>query len=142
MKSIRDALLRDNVKCLGIWFVIVAACIFFLCSTMLDLDERSYFGMFFLNYIITILYTVVVFFTAFNRHKWRLSQSKVDYTVLMLILWFISAFALNRVMNIFDDSVLWLCIVLVLSCVSLVLTLLLEDLPPFLKHISGFFLGI
>ncbi|RXF67440.1 XrtN system VIT domain-containing protein [Arcticibacter tournemirensis] len=142
MKTLREALLKDNITSLGIWLTFISAIVFLLCGTLENRNEGGDFSVFFLNYAITIVYSLVVLITAFKRYKWGLSKSKIDYTIFMLILWLISAFALNRVMNVFDDSVTWLSILLVLSCTSLALTPFLEYLLPAFEHFICFFVSI
>ncbi|WP_207535652.1 XrtN system VIT domain-containing protein [Desertivirga arenae] len=137
-----STLKQDSIIYTGIWMAIISGLIL-LAGTCVEVsNEDSLLAFFFLNYVATVIYTIIVFSTALNRHGWRLSKSKIDYTVIMLILWFISAFALNRLMNVFDDSVQWLSILLVMCCMALIGALFIKDLPLPLKHITFFILGL
>ncbi|WP_207420301.1 XrtN system VIT domain-containing protein [Desertivirga brevis] len=142
MKKLITNLQQDLITSTGIWMIIFSSLIL-LASTLIEMkNPEGHHGMFFLSYVITVIYTIIVFGTALNRYRWKLSKSKIEYTVLMLILWFVSAFVLNKVMNVFDDSVLWLVVLLVLSCIALIAALFLDLQPSLLKHLNHFVLGI
>src|SRR5437016_6044799 len=106
MKKIINYLAKDMLTVAGLMLVILSASVF-LIPSLSGLKEPS-FGAFFFNYVLTIGFMIAVFIRTLRDHKWRLSAGKTEHTVLMLVLWFISAFALNLGMNVFEDSVPWL----------------------------------
>lgn len=133
---------KDSMLIGGLAAIALSATIFFFSEDLMKSDGESGFSIFFLNYAITAIYSIAVWATAFNNHRGRLSGSKIEYTVLMLILWFISAFALNRVMNVFDESTDWLTALIIASCMALIAGLFTQKLPLFLRHFVFLFLGL
>jgi XrtN system VIT domain protein len=134
MKILRTILSEDRVVKTGLVLILASAALFGITETSLfELSDGSAFGAFFINYIFSVTYFFVV---VLERPK------RLTYWVLLFILWFISAFALNRSMNVFDISVPWLCVVICLSCTALLLALFMEQLNNIAKHIVMFLLGV
>ncbi len=75
-------------------------------------------GLFFINYALAFIY----FFVAFDiRRLWKREINyKISHTILWLILCLISCYALNRQMNVFQESVTWFSVALISSCIALV----------------------
>lgn len=70
-------------------------------------------------------------------------QNLVSPNVIYSFLLFnISAFALNKEITVFDDSVNWLCLLLMVSSISLLLFATFEFESGFLVSLLCFFLGI
>ena len=119
----------------GLISIVVSVGIFCLTGQI----SRPDTGLFFLNYAFTAIYSLAVLFTAWrNRH---LYEGDIDYTLIMLVLWFISAFALNREMNVFDEATNWLSVYIIISVTALLLTLSKDSLPNWAKQITFGFLG-
>ncbi|EOR93668.1 hypothetical protein ADIARSV_3177 [Arcticibacter svalbardensis MN12-7] len=142
MKKTTDSPLKDGMIVSGLSSIILSATLLFFSGGIMKGNEGTGFSLFFINYLFTIIYSIAVGVTAFKRHRWKLSNSKIEYTVLMLILWFISAFALNKVMNVFDESVDWLTVLIIISSITLVIGSFNLKIPPFLIHLIFFCLGL
>src|SRR5438067_10052907 len=133
MKILKTILSEDRVIKTGLVLVLASAALFGITETNLfELSDGSAFGAFFINYVFSVTYFFVV---VLERPK------RLGYWVLLFILWFISAFALNRCMTVFDISVPWLCVVICLSCIALISALFMEQLNTAAKHIVIFLLG-
>jgi len=141
MKTIKTIISSDLMIGYGL-LAISLSFLIFACSAMgFRIGQDNNFGIFMATFAITAIYTISVFFTAFAKHKWKISKSKIEYTVILAVLWFISAFSLNLEMNLFDQSVPWLCFFIISSALSLILALFKNALPSFLRNVTFFFLG-
>jgi XrtN system VIT domain protein len=98
-------------------------------------------GLFFVNYILSGSYLLLLFTSNYQLNRWKVSKGKLEHTVLLLILYFISAFSLNKEMNLFDPSVRWLQISLVIASVALIIASRYHSLPRIINFIVFFILG-
>ncbi|AMR34032.1 hypothetical protein A0256_22585 [Mucilaginibacter sp. PAMC 26640] len=139
MKKIIVNYLSDKLTLVGFIMVILSTALFVLMDSFkLGKDP---FGAFVINYLMSVGYLIAVFIVTFKRHRGKLSAGKTEHTALLLVLWFISAFALNREMNVFDDSADWLSIWVVASSIAVLLAgnyRLLSGVP---RYFTFFFLG-
>jgi XrtN system VIT domain protein len=113
-QSIKNVLLKDTHYLVGVLLVVVSGAIYFLSSSVQE--ESARWGIFFLNYLFTFGYWISIFIYAiFFRKNYSF------YRIFpALVLGLISAYSLNREMNIFDASPLWLSVSLVvISAASL-----------------------
>ena len=100
---------------LGIVLITLSAAIYTLESFLeLDLNEGFIGGIFFIHYIPAIVYLVVIWFS--EGKFWRLFQ-KDNFTshTILLVLFNISAYSLNRSIPVFNESTDWLVIFLVIE---------------------------
>lgn len=134
MKNIRAIISQDNVIKTGLILITISAGLFCIEEFgLFKITEGTAFGAFCINYLASLAFFFIVIYKGFKR---------LHYWVLLLILWFISAFALNRSMNVFDNSVTWLCVVIWLSSIALIFSIFIDDLSQFGKHAVVFLLGI
>ncbi|MFC0517181.1 XrtN system VIT domain-containing protein [Mucilaginibacter angelicae] len=132
MKNLKAILYHDSVLKLGLILITISAGLFFIEeSGLFEVSEGAAFSIFFCNYFLSVFY-----FFAMIRYR-----KELRYWALLLVLWFISAFALNLGMNVFDKSVTWLCVLICLSCVALILSVFMDELGQKLKHVVVFLLG-
>lgn len=101
---------------LGLVFIVVSFSIFSLGDWI---GTKEPMCVFFANYIISVAYLLGLLFHNFSKYRWAISKGKLQHTILLLVLWFISAFSLNLEMNVFQTSTNWLSICLVIACTSL-----------------------
>ncbi len=128
--------LKDGLVNTGI-LLIILSCFFFLLPLWVD-NSDSNFGFFLINFILGISYQVILWVGKSNKQE----AHQRHYTFLLLILLLISAYALNREMEVFAASPLWLQILLVLLCVNYVFSIFFQQLPPFPRHLILFLLGL
>lgn len=136
--KIKNLLPQDGLTIAGLLLIIVSASIFGLTLTV---SQKDVTGVFFVNYVFSIGYFMALAVNGILKHKWRFMQNKLEHTVLLLILWFISAFALNRCMNVFDTSVTWFCVYIVAASVTLLITAFYKPAGTAYQYILYFFLG-
>ena len=109
-------LFRDNQYSISGMILVVVSFIVYLLG--INLKEDVALGIFFFNFILTVLYWLYIIITLiFSRRKIQFC-----YVFPALVLSLISAYSLNRSMNVFDQSPLWFSIVLVvvsIACLSL-----------------------
>lgn len=86
----------------------------FLISAYLpafDFYEASFFG----NYALFIVFLILVFRANKKTHKRYFSFKNLSHNILLAILGTISAYSLNRVFSVFQESTAWLSVFLVMS---------------------------
>jgi XrtN system VIT domain protein len=103
--------------------------------------QESLFMLFFVHYCISLIYMVVLIFNSsygINR-SWK--KENISKTVVLLNLFLISAFALNREMVVFENSVNWLCVYILISSATLLSYEYAHRLPPWVNNLQHFLLG-
>ena len=86
-------------------------------------EKNNFFGLFIINYGIALVYLIVWIATKNFKFK-KLFSDNLSYTLIFVLLCFISCFSLNRALPIFKSSTLWLQIVLILSSFSIAIKIL------------------
>ncbi|WP_448701838.1 XrtN system VIT domain-containing protein [Mucilaginibacter sp. AW1-3] len=131
-------LLQDGFTATGLALIIISA-IVFACT--IPVGQNDTMGVFFINYSFSLGYLLALGINSIVRQRWGFWQNKLQHTIIMLVLWFISAFALNRNMNVFDASVPWLCVYIIVAAVTLVLAVFYQAMGALSRYIFFFFLG-
>lgn len=131
---------QDTLHWTGLLSIVVST-IFFCINNYLS-GTSSDFSSFIICYGITAIYSLAVLMRTVAHHGWYYSRSPLHHTAIMLILWFISAFALNREMNIFDNSADWLSVTICIASASVILATFREHLPDYLRQLLIFLLSI
>lgn len=134
MKNLKSILSQDGVIKTGLILIAISAGFFCIGeSGLFKLTEGVAFGVFCLHYLASLsFFFMMIYKKGFKR---------LHYWVLLLVLWFISAFALNRSMNVFDNAVPWLCVVIWVSSITLLLSVFTDSLSSASKHVVAFLLG-
>jgi XrtN system VIT domain protein len=130
-------LLKDGYYLAGLG-CILGSLFIFISPSLFSSSRGEISTLFSLNYAITAGY----FFTLVFSKSRRNPAMKLNYRLLLLVLFLISAYTLNREITVFNESVNWLSILLVLSCSNYVLLPIFNQLPSWGKHISSGILGI
>jgi XrtN system VIT domain protein len=134
MKNLKAILFEDSVLKLGLILITISAGLFVIeGSGLFELTEGTAFGAFCFNYSASLVFFFVVIYKGFRR---------LHYWMLLLALWFISAFALNLSIPVFNTSVTWLSVVICVSTISIILSVFMDELSSKMKHVVTFFLGI
>jgi XrtN system VIT domain protein len=134
MKNLKAILFEDSILKLGLILITISAGLFFIEeSGLFELSEGTAFGTFCFNYSASLVFFFVVIFKGFRR---------LHYWVLLLVLWFISAFALNLSFSVFNTSVTWLSVVICISTIAIIISVFINELSSEMKHVLVFFLGI
>jgi XrtN system VIT domain protein len=125
----KEPLFRDTQFKVGVIWVLIS---FVIYLSGLGLDGERSLWIFFINYIFTAVYFGAVILTAlFSRKDYRFFRI---FPALVLSL--ISAYSLNRSMNIFDASPLWLSITLVLVSVACLGLAFFRNMPHYLRYLT------
>jgi XrtN system VIT domain protein len=134
MKNLKAILFEDSTIKLGLILITISAGLFFIEeSGLFELTDGTAFGAFCFNYSASLVFFFAVIYRGFRR---------LHYWVMLLVLWFISAFALNLSIKVFKPSVTWLSIVICISTIALMLSVFIDELSSKMKHVVTFFLGM
>lgn len=127
------AKLQDSLLATGLALITVSLFIFSIPLLFLTGSE-SYFGFFAFSFLISVAYFIILLV---NRQSWQ-AEHKRHYILLSLILFLVSAYSLNRDMDVFAASPTWFCIVLVVLCANYILSIFYDSLPsPFRVLVLG-----
>lgn len=140
MKTNINHYFTDKVSLAGFCLIIISAILFAVTGHYGHMGG-GVFGTFAAHYVVAIGFTIAVCIKTMRLHRWNLSAGKAEHTAMLLVIWFISAFALNRELNVFDDSSDWLSIWIVLSVAALLLAVRHQILVGFARYLVFFLLG-
>jgi XrtN system VIT domain protein len=101
-----------------------------------DNDDR--FGPFTLNYLFTVVYFVILV----AKGRLKRGRKGIYPLFLFLMLFLISAYALNRVIPIFEKSVTWFSIIQIIVCVNYIGFIFFDSLSQPLKVFLSFVAGV
>jgi XrtN system VIT domain protein len=106
-----------------------------------DSDEGNLFAIFFAHYLIALVYTgYLIYVKAIGvTRSWK--KENIHLTVVLLNLFLISAYALNRVVVVFEDSTTWLCVFLILTSAATISYQYFHVLPNSVNRVQHFLLG-
>jgi XrtN system VIT domain protein len=141
MDTIKKHLLKDPVYITGLIFILISVMAFMLPEMTDAVNKNETFGIFIFNYLLFITYLCTLTIGGIVKYKWGIYKNNIEYTFLLLILGLISAYSLNREMNLFMESTLWLSIYISLLGFTLIMLAFKNSLPAFLKHTLYFLFG-
>jgi len=142
MESQKKPVFKSTIFIIGISLVVLSALIFLLpVSDLIDSRQDRFFEIFVVNFVIAVLYMVILITNGLIKLRFRFFKSNIEYTLIFLVLTMISAFSLNREVAVFQQSVNWLCVLLVVQCITLLAFSFVSILPEIVKHVLYFFLG-
>ncbi len=97
--------------------------------------------IFFIHYLIALVYVVILAVNSSYgiRESWR--RRTIDKTVILLNLFLVSAYALNRTLPVFAESVDWLCVYLITTSLVLLSYRYFSMLPTWINRFQLFALG-
>lgn len=94
-------------------------------------------GLFFLNFGCAVAYLILLLF---NR-RLRKGREGLLPLFVFLLLALISAYSLNRSMNVFEDSVTWFSVLLIICALNYLAFAYYDHCPSWLKYLMSFILG-
>ena len=143
MKALKNVILKDTTLMIGLGLILLSLGIFMLPDFFpYGKGSDTFFGIFALNYLISIIYFIIVWFLETPSFRKSFSRQKIEYGFVHLILCLISAYSLNREIPVFEQSVPWLQVLLVLQSVVLLLSFLKNLMAPWLRFVFWAMLGI
>ncbi|HVK47060.1 MAG TPA: XrtN system VIT domain-containing protein, partial [Pseudobacter sp.] len=119
---------KDELFLVGLMAIAVAAGVFWL---PFKIDGRPLQGVFVVNFGIAILYLIVILFSG----RLRKGRNGLPPFLLFLVLSLISAYTLNREIEIFDVSTDWLSILLVVSSVNYIAVFWYDEMPRWMRFL-------
>lgn len=135
--------LRDEREPLRVGYALLA--ISFIIFVMTDLasggNEENLLTIFFAHYIVALCYAgYLLYKRAFGiRRSWK--PANIHNTIALLNLFLISAYALNRVVVVFQDSTTWLCVLLMLGSICTLSFRFFDVLPRWVNRLQYVTLG-
>lgn len=142
MENQKKPIYKDLIFQTGILLILLSAGIFSMPDFFLSLAEPdSFFGYFFFNYGIAITYLVILFIQGIIRFRLSVDKKNLEYALLLMVLFMISAFSLNREIPVFEESTTWLTSYLVIQSIALILVCLRSYLNRWINLVLYFFLG-
>lgn len=139
MKDIIKKSARDKPLLTGIGLVAFSVLLYTI-SDQMKLQRNGVFSpLFFLHYGLALGYAVYLIFSCGKRFFFLFNEKVRAYHLLLLMLFNISAFALNRTLPIFNESATWLIVFLVAENILLLVYCII---PTPSKAIASLFLFI
>jgi XrtN system VIT domain protein len=133
--------LPDSTEVLGLILLVVSASLYAL-EEYIGVDRgNENFTIFFIHYFLSIAYVVILIITRSYGivRSWR--SIHFSKTIILLNLFLVSAYALNRELPVFEDSVTWLCVLLVVTSTILLSYRYFDVLPKAINYVQHIFLG-
>ena len=129
--------LRD--KDFGLGLILLSISLFFFgLPSFAEIDPNTYFNLFIPCYFITAVYFIILLV----RGRLRRGRDGLFPLFLFLIMFLVSAYALNREMTIFSKNADWFTVLLIICCLNYIVAAFFNTLPHWLRHLIGFVLGI
>ncbi len=122
----------------GGWAAILLSSLLFCLPLLTTISPDQYTAFFAFHFALSIGYYFVLLF---NRRT-RNGDHRIHYRINQLVLLLISAYALNREMDVFAASPLWLSVVLVVLCANYLASVFFERMPVWLGYASFFLYGV
>lgn len=125
----------------GLILIPVMLVILLLTSLKRNINGTLFEGNdgFFVNYIIALVYFIIVLFN--NRPFFKFRQINRNLIVINLILFSISSFTLNNSIVLFAQFTIWVKVYLILFYIAFLGIIYIEKLPKTLRYYIFFFLG-
>ncbi|MBY0425992.1 MAG: XrtN system VIT domain-containing protein, partial [Cytophagales bacterium] len=137
---------ENENKSIFIWgygFLSVSFILYALTEYMeLQINQDNQFAIFFGHYILSVVFAIIMLANgSFGLIKsWR--KENIHYTIILFNLYLISAYALNRVLPVFENSVDWLCVLLIIGSLTLLSFRFFDRLSIWMNCIQFLILGV
>lgn len=118
-------------------FIALGLQLVLFCLPMV-ITSRDISMLFMANMLIVFLYLVILMLTG----RLKKGREGLHPMFLFLLIFLVSAYALNRAMNVFEDSVNWLCCLLVATGINYIGFYFFELLPAWVRYLQCFILGV
>jgi XrtN system VIT domain protein len=125
----------DKIYCAGL-ILLTVTLIVFLISELLSIEDKM--TWFFLNHAVTVLYFVILFFSG----RLRRGREGLHPFFLFLLMFLISAYALNRFFPVFEVSAPWFAATIILCSVNYFAFAFIRIVPVPVRMVMFFLLGL
>lgn len=93
-------------------------------------------------FLVNLLFTAMYFIALLMHGKLRKGRLGLYAMFVFLAIFLVSAYALNREMEVFKTSTGWLSVLLVISCINFILFAYRERIPLRIQYLMSFIAGI
>ena len=135
--ALTQHLTKDQFLLAG-WATLLLSAIVFSIPSLTHISPEHYFAFFIFHFGIVIVYHFILYF---NKES-RTDAHMIHYRIIKLVLLLLSAYALNRVMEVFAASPPWFTVLLVVLCLNYLASAFFSVLPKWYAHLSFFLYGI
>lgn len=113
----------------------------YILFTVLNLDEGETVTSFIVHYMLALLYVVLLVVNGSYgiRKSWRIAN--IHKTIILLNLFLVSAYSLNRTIPVFQDSTDWLCVYLIVTSLTTLSYRFYNRLPAWINQLQNIALG-
>lgn len=122
----------------GGWAAILLSALVFCIPLLTAMAPEQYLAFFFLHFGLVIAYHLILLMNRESRNE----DHRIHYRVVKLVLLLISAYALNREMEVFATSPTWFSVLLVVLCTNYLTGAFFHRLPSWLRHFSFALYGV
>jgi len=126
--------LTDSTYITGLVLITISL----ICFCYIPLQSNQDLGIFFVNFSLLVFYLLILLFNG----RLRKGRDGLSPLFLLLILFFISAWALNREMYVFEGATSWFVTLMAIICANYLPFSCWDSIPNWLKHIHLFIAGI
>lgn len=134
--SALQTILKDKSLRTG-WLSLAISLIIFIAPSFMELEDQ-YFGLFMCNFGIAIIYYFIV---RFNKSQFH-DTHRIHYNLIKLVLLLISAYSLNRELEVFSASATWFSILLVLVSVNYLASCFFNSFHNIFRNLIFFIYGV
>jgi hypothetical protein len=130
MNSFINQLLEDRTALVGLTFLGISLVFFGFTMNTYNIDFDIFTGIFIAIYFITLVYFMVLMSYNKQKHDRYFRYRNFGHNIIGLQLFNISAYALNRSISVFHESVNWLVIFLIITNIALTYQAIRRDYKP------------
>ncbi len=129
MKSILNNLFKDFSLWLGLLLYIISTFLYLITDHM-PVKRDLFSQTFFVHYVIAVTYFIIMIIRLKWRAFWVFSSKYRSQYILLLLLLNISAYSLNKTLNVFNESTTWVVIFLIIENITLLIYALVSIEKP------------
>ncbi len=130
---------KDSIIVIGYLLLMMTCTIYSLVEYFGE--HENLFMIFWVHYIVAGVYAAILIFDKSIGIRKSWSKEFINKAVILLNLFLVSAYALNREVPVFENSDNWLCIYIVFSSFVMLSYLYFNKLPNWINNLQLFFLG-
>jgi XrtN system VIT domain protein len=141
LASPQEKLSHDPVRYWG-YLLLLVSLVLYAIEEIVDVrSDENDFALFFIHYILAVGYTFILMFHFCLGITRSWQKEYIHRTAIVLNLFLISAYALNREIPVFEQSTQWLCVYLIVTSATLLSMAWFEQLPRTVNIIQLIMLG-
>ncbi len=127
---------QDKTWLLGLGTLAISLLVFLIPKEIRDVDSSG--GIFTVNYILALIYLFILL----SSGRLRKGRNGLGPFYIFLMLALVSCYSLNRLLPVFQDSVDWWCVLLVIICATFLSLPFYSRLPFGIRSLICFIAGL